>query len=589
MSADAPFAAWDFSALYPDEAAVIAAARAARARAVELRTRLERESDRAAAFPVLLDEFAAVEADLDAALEYARMRQYADALADGVQELVAGVQAEVTAGHHELELVLDAWRAVDDSVAAAASAAIDPTARYRLHHARRLAAHRLPPQEEIVWAARTESARDRWTHLQELVESQLRVPFDAGDGRRDWGFGDLATLLRSSDAALRQAARDALAEGVGEIRDVVALAWDAAVADRLAEDRLRGHAHPAQATLIAEDLPEAAFAALLADVPRRADSYRRFLDAQREFLGLDAIRAADREASVDVRALTPREVAEIAVAGLRSLHPTLGADAEELVALGRIDGETRPGKQRYAITYATHLRPPCFIGFRYTGRLSNVTLLGHELGHAVAIARAAAAQPPLGRGWPGVIFELPSEMGELAAGDAFCVLRPELAREMLLPALQDTLWATFQTLAFCQVELDLYAARADGTPLTADLIEEAFRCRFRELYGDAVLYDELDARVDLGTWANYAVADRFYNFQYSVGVLAALALQPHRRADPERFGEDYVSMLGLGRSAAPAEQLARFGLELGAPTWAAGLTELEQRVDAACAVLRGSA
>jgi oligoendopeptidase F len=67
-----------------------------------------------------------------------------------------------------------------------------------------------------------------------------------------------------------------------------------------------------------------------------------------------------------------------------------------------------------------------------------------------------------------------------------------------------------------------------------------------------------------------------------VGALVALALHARREADPERFAVDYLAFLGTGRSASPAEQLRRFGLELGSSeVWEAGLAELERRFDAA--------
>jgi hypothetical protein len=50
-----------------------------------------------------------------------------------------------------------------------------------------------------------------------------------------------------------------------------------------------------------------------------------------------------------------------------------------------------------------------------------------------------------------------------------------------------------------------------------------------------------------------------------------------RPDDPAGFGERCVELLGLGRSAAPADQLARFGLDLGAATWATGLEALARR------------
>ena len=156
---------------------------------------------------------------------------------------------------------------------------------------------------------------------------------------------------------------------------------------------------------------------------------------------------------------------------------------------------------------------------------------------------------------------------------------PEHAQVFGLVAAQDLAWSAFETLAFCQVELDLYETRAGGTILTADVIRDAFRRRFGDLYGPGVPFDDRDALVAMGGWANYSMHSRFYNFQYAVGALVALALHARRREDPERFASDYVAFLSEGRRSSPAAQLERFGLVLGSSEslWTTGYDELERR------------
>jgi oligoendopeptidase F len=405
------------------------------------------------------------------------------------------------------------------------------------------------------------------------------VTFDDGSGAREWGLGDLETVLRRSDAAVRRAAYEALAAAYAEIRDVLAVAWDAAVADRLVEDRLRGRSHPAQETLQLEDMPFDGLRSLLDLAPAHYGLRRQLLRRQAELLGLRVVRVADAEAPPPgLPTLSYAEVADLAVEGLDALAPRLGDDARALLASGRVDGETRAGKQRYAVTFATRLQPPAFVGFRYTGAAANVPLLGHELGHAVALSRSAAAQPPIAHGWPGVAFEVPSLVGEIAAGDAFAARYPESGGAIRLVAAQGLAWAVFESLAYCRVELDLYEARSRGEVLTGDRIQTAFERRFGELYGPEVGFGPADALVALGQWSGYGIASRFYSFQYAVGALAALSLHARRDADPERFAVEYLAFLGEGRSAAPADQLRRLGLDLGsAALWEQGFAELERR------------
>jgi oligoendopeptidase F len=570
---------WDLTALFPDGATAVRTAKELAGEAARLAesATLALADGSGAGFVAELGRLDLALADVQ---EYARMCQYADAADADVQTTVVAVQEAVIAGQASLARALDAWRALPEGDAEALldASGLAPAA-YRLRRERHLAVHRLAPEAEAAWAARTESARERWASLQEQVEASVRLPFDDGSGLREWGIGDLETVLRRPDAGVRRAAYETLAAAYAGIRDVLAVAWDAAVADRLVEDRLRGRGHPAQETLQLEDMPLEGLRSLLDLAPGRYGLRQELLRRQAELLGLRTVRVADAEAPPPgLPSLSYAEVAELAIEGLGALAPRLGEDARALLASGRVDGETRPGKQRYAVTFATRLQPPAFVAFRYTGAAANVPLLGHELGHAVGLARSAAAQPPIAHGWPGVVFEVPSLVGEIAAGDAFAARYPESAREIRLVAAQSIGWAVFESLAFCLVELDLYEARSGGAVLTGDRIQSAFERRFGELYGSDVAFDATDALVAFGQWAGYGIPSRFYSFQYAVGALVALALLARRDADRERFAVDYVAFLGEGRSASPADQLRRLGLGLGSDAlWEEGFDELGRR------------
>jgi oligoendopeptidase F len=567
---------WVLEALFADDGVAITTASAVAARAdalAEAAPKLLAEG-RIAKF---IDELADVEAGLAEAAEYVSMRQYADGADESVHVVGVGVRTAVVAGTAAVERALDAWRAlpesrVDELLGDDGSAA----AAYRLRRVRETAAHRADPSLEAVWAMRTATARDGWASLHELVEAQTRVRFDDGSGEREWGIGDLGMVLRHPEAPLRRSAWAAFAEAYDGDRDVVATAWDAVVADRLAEDRFRGRAHPAAATLEEDDLPLDGFSSLLEAVEGRRETLQTLLSDQATQLGLGRLAAADMDAQLPgLPQLGYGEVARVALSGLRELDPVLESDARKLFALERIDAETRPGKQPYAVTFNTRLDPPAFVAFRAAGQAASVLTLGHELGHAVALARCAAAQPPIARGWPGVLFEVPSLLAEIATADALVDAYPEHLDVIRLTLSQVLVWSVFEGMTFCRVELDLYERRDRGEALTAGVITDAFEHRFGETYGPAMSVTTTDAAVLAGMKAGYAIGFRFYGFQYAIGALVALAALGVRRTDPEGFGQRCVELFARGRSVAPSAQLVPFGLDLGPATWNAGLDELE--------------
>ena len=93
-------------------------------------------------------------------------------------------------------------------------------------------------------------------------------------------------------------------------------------------------------------------------------------------------------------ALTWRRAKALAVAGLRRVHPALGANAAMTIALGRV---------RVSARVAPHTRPsrfgPARVVTRFDGTSEAPLILAHELGHAAQMAGrgigASRAAPPL--------------------------------------------------------------------------------------------------------------------------------------------------------------------------------------------------
>ena len=576
-------AGWDFAQVFEDEDAVLAEAARLPRVCGDLAERAPSVFDGgdAAAVERLVAELGELDERATTLNNFARMRQYADAVGPGVQRVASAGQAAAASARAELSRVLDAWCALPDAGAneLLGDEGLAP-AHHRLRRARELHRYRLAPEAERAWSAREESGRVRWASLQEQVEGAARVAFDDGSGEREWDLGALWGVTRRADVDVRRRAYAAVARIFGGVADVVAACWDAAIADRLAEDGLRGRSHPAQATLDEEELSleglESLLQAVWARLPARHDLLRR----QQHLLGLERLLAADADGEpTGLPNVSLEETWETAVTGLRSLAPPLVDEAERLRAAQRVDLEDRPGKQPYAVTFSTGLELPAFLSVRWSGRASNVTTLGHELGHAMALGAMRRVQSPIARGWPGVVFEAPSLLGELAAGDALVAAGAPGHRPALrLVAAQDLSWSVFEATAFCRVELELYAERAAGRPLTVERILEAFGTHFGALFRPVCEFGEIDALVAMAGWASYAAGYRFYNFQYTVGALSALAIFARRDADRDRFEADLLRFLSFGQSVSPAEQLGVFGLELGSlALWEAGLNELEAR------------
>jgi oligoendopeptidase F len=572
---------WDLTAIYPTPGDSLVDVEGLAERCAALAERAE------AAFGA--DDAAVVDAVghwgmLERALEnvefYAWALQYNDAASKAVEDVASRLPAAIARCRADLRRVELAWCGIDDDRAQtlARTAELAPVA-HRLQLVREHAARKMSAEAERVFAARAEPASAAWIALRDRIVSAKRVTFDDGSGEDTFDFPALRNIATHHESrSIRIGAYEALGRGVGEIADTVAACWDAVVADRLVEDELRGHAHPAEATLEEQDLPLAAFTSLLDAVADAHDELQDVLRARARELGLNELHITDLIATPPgLPDITFEDAWAASLHGLRSLAPELEVEARRLIEARRIDAEDRPGKQGGAICIISRLDPPGFVGLRFTGKILDAIVLAHELGHATSIP-PMRRQPPL-TGTFNALFEVPSITAELMAGDLLAERDPALSAAIGRSGADALVHLVFGASTLARIEFDLFAERRAGRTLTPSRIADVFRARHQEMTGDTVAYSDDAVAARMGLASVLGVTTRFYNFQYALAGLVALALVAQAKEDPERFAPRYVEFLSSGTSNSPEDQLRVFGLELGSrEMWDRSLAELAQRL-----------
>ncbi len=432
---------------------------------------------------------------------------------------------------------------------------------------------RLEPAAEEAFASRSPSARAAWGRLFTTTMSGLELSIDAGDGPRPHTLSEGVSLLRHGDAQVRRRALEAIDRGCDEVRDVTSACLDAVVADRRAEDHLRGLVDPRAATLVQDDLDVPVVEAVLSATEGRAGIFREWLERKRLAWGSAELHPADRFATVGVPPPVPWQNA---VELCREVFASLGVGAvsivDELLARNRIDAEIRPGKDGAIYCAALPTGMPTYVIVTYTDEARTASQLAHELGHAVHFELAKRTQQWLALAEPEnlAFVEVPSTFAELMLIDTLRSSNssPE-TKAIVRAALESLLTLVTWAATLHRFEQDLSALRDSGSVLTPDRIERAWTARSEVYAGSALTRHEFQFAPHIWTW-------RFYNHQYVFAALASLCLRAIRRENPLEFDPRYVSMLEATGSMSPTELLATCGVDVtDSATWHRGLDELE--------------
>jgi oligoendopeptidase F len=216
----------------------------------------------------------------------------------------------------------------------------------------------------------------------------------------------------------------------------------------------------------------------------------------------------------------------------------------------------------------------------YTGGLSEVVELAHELGHGTH-ALLAAGQPTIGYVPPPVLAEAAAVFGELATLEHLLAEVPqhEINRRRLLLTMRIDAAVTnvFRSTALLHFEEQLHSQRRQGNVLSTGRMSELWISEQRAWLGEAVELSD-----GFATWwssMRQFVATPGSFLAYPFGwVLASSLHERLRRGDPD-VTQQLEWLLRAGGSA-PAEAIARqAGCQIHDPEfWRTGLDALERDI-----------
>jgi oligoendopeptidase F len=573
---------WDLTPLAPSEQAMKERLDAAVAGAASFVERWPEETI-VAIEPPSLAELLGELAELRAARAEGHWWAFMLTLADGDNPAAPDVQAWVdgrlprldeATRHFEL-----AWVAVPNE--RAEELAGDEAVAHDRHYLlalRRFRPFLRSPAEERVLAAREATASTAWQSLHSRTLGGLTARFDDGGGERDCSLAEIQAARGHRDRDMRRKAWETSHQALEPLLPLLAQCYDALVADRLAVDRLRGHADPIEPRNLENEIEGSVVEGLLSAAEAHYALAHRWFEVKARLLGLERLDAIDLYASAfDAPLISWDEGRRLAVEVFANLTPALAAHAEAFFTERRIDAELRRGKRYAFFSTWPSTRVPGFVLVNWSGRLLDLAALTHELGHGTHSALAARAQSDNSLHPGNAVGEVPSTFAELRLVDDLLAADDPLGRPMLARMLDGLVGGALVAAALARFEQNAYAARADGQALAPDRLTELLDAELAKVWGDA-MSDELGWHSTIWATRPYFVHERFYTYAYVFAYLVAAGLLARSRE--AGFGERYERFLAAGGSASPAEALSMLGVDPNDPgTWDEGFGVIESWLD----------
>ena len=451
--------------------------------------------------------------------------------------------------------------------------------RYYFEEAKKHATHLLSDELEEVLAKMSISGGKAWSQLFDFMWSSAQGEYK----------GEVVTLSEirgkayDSDAEVRKSAYEAELKMYDAIKEPIAFSLNHIKKEVLTTSQLRGFESPLAHTLEASRMSRETLDALLEAIREYLPNFRKYLRHKAALLGHEnGLPFYDLFAPVgnSSRTFTVEESKDYLIENFKTFSADLAEMTEEFFDKHYIDFYPRKGKVGGAFCANLPMIKQSRVLTNFTGSLSDVVTLAHELGHAYHGLHIENHRP-LNQDYSMPVAETASTFNEnIIMNTAIKEASDEEKIALIESQLQDTTQIIVDIYSRYLFESAVFENREQLFMFSKDL-EEMMLSAQKEAYGDGLDQSYLHPYM----WAckphYYSTGLSFYNFPYAFGGLFSKGLYAIYQEQPEGFVEKYQELLRATTVSSVEDTAKVLGVDVSTPEfWKKALAEVAESIEA---------
>ena len=450
---------------------------------------------------------------------------------------------------------------------------------YYFEEAKKDATHLLSDELEEVLAKMSISGGKAWSQLFDFMWSSAQGEYK----------GEVVTLSEirgkayDSDAEVRKSAYEAELKMYDAIKEPIAFSLNHIKKEVLTTSQLRGFESPLAHTLEASRMSRETLDALLEAIREYLPNFRKYLRHKAALLGHEnGLPFYDLFAPVgnSSRTFTVEESKDYLIENFKTFSADLAEMTEEFFDKHYIDFYPRKGKVGGAFCANLPMIKQSRVLTNFTGSLSDVVTLAHELGHAYH-GLHIENHCPLNQDYSMPVAETASTFNEnIIMNTAIKEASDEEKIALIESQLQDTTQIIVDIYSRYLFETAVFENREQSFMFSKDL-EEMMLSAQKEAYGDGLDQSYLHPYM----WAckphYYSTGLSFYNFPYAFGGLFSKGLYAIYQEQPEGFVEKYQELLRATTVSSVEDTAKVLGVDVSTPEfWKKALAEVAESIEA---------
>lgn len=452
--------------------------------------------------------------------------------------------------------------------------------RHWLERLRAFGPHTLAESEERILNIKNVTAGEALRSLWNAIFSRFTFPVEIEGEQRELTFAEVTALYSHPNARVRTAVYDALYAVLGENGPVLGQIFQNVARDWDSEQvGLRRFPTPMSARNLMNELSDEIVDTVLDVCRANAGLFQRFFRLKARALGMDRLRRQDIYVSVTSEEpdYSFTNGFQLVLETFDDFDPRLPDLVRRVAGQRHLDSEDRSGKSGLAFCVSVSPRLTPWVSSTFHGTPTDVSVLAHELGHAL--------HGMLAEGHNILVHQPTLPVAEVASTFSERLLIDRLLRGDVDPATRrgilysqvTRMYLSIQRQAFFALwEREAHDLVREGA--TVDDLRELYLQLLHEQFGDAVDVPDMFGWEWAGVY--HFVNVPFYVYAYALAQLLTLGLYRRYEEDGDAFRQRYIDLLAAGGSVAPIELLGRAGIDMRDPQfWQGGFDSIGRLVD----------
>lgn len=401
----------------------------------------------------------------------------------------------------------------------------------------------LSEKEENLITALSMDGYHGWSQLYDMLVGEIKIKMTVDGEEKTLSVGQANNLSSHKDAEIRKESYEKLEEAWTEKEDFFAKTLNSIAGFRLEVYKKRGWDNVLQEPLHMNRMKQETLDAMWGAISKNKQPFVEYLNRKAELLGKEGLDWYDVDAPVteSTQQFSYQEGAEFILKHFGKFGLELEKFALQAFEKGWIEAEDRPNKRPGGFCTGLPVTEESRIFMTYSGSMSNVATLAHELGHAF---HSYALRPVhgLNRSYAMNVAETASTFAEMIVADAAVKNAQSTGEKIAL--LEDKVQ---RSVAFFMnihsrflFETRFYEARKNGV-VPAHRLNELMEEAQNEGFAGGL------QSTHPHFWASklhfYITDVPFYNFPYTFGYLFSLSIYAKALEEGADFEEKYMALL----------------------------------------------